>query len=145
MLKDLWIPNPASPQDLVIVPTVRDPETKLALSSRNTYLSSTERPFAPTLVQALEACSEFIQNSSLDALPAEAVIERGLQIVAPQALKAQEQGVFMRLDYIALNNVDTLEPLESVQRGQPCIISGALFVGKTRLIDNFVLNKDLNQ
>lgn len=143
-MKDLWLPNPALPQDLVIAPTVRDPESKLALSSRNAYLTDAERPFAPTLVRALEACSNFICQSSAEALPAEAIVEQGLAVVAPQSLKAQEQGVAMKLDYIALNNAETLEPITTLKRGEPAIISGALYVGKTRLIDNFVLNKDLN-
>lgn len=144
MVKDLCLPYPASSLDLVISPTTREEDTKLALSSRNAYLSQAERAYAPTLYNALQACAKALQESELDSVPADVVIEQGLSVVAQQAVQATKADVSMRLDYIALNDVHTLEPLTALKPDQPAIISGALYVGKTRLIDNLVLNMELN-
>lgn len=146
MLKDLWVPHPATPQDLVIAPTTRDPSTMLALSSRNAYLSSEEKQFAPTLYNALQACSQVIKSTSrADPLEVDSIIQQGIKIIDAQRSEATQQGVQMRSDYIALNDVHTLQPLTLIKPDQPVILSGALWVGKTRLIDNLVLNTDLNK
>ncbi|KZV90983.1 Pantoate-beta-alanine ligase [Exidia glandulosa HHB12029] len=139
MVGDLLMTYP-TPRTLHIIPTTRDTTTGLALSSRNAYLSEKERDFAPTLVSALRAGS---------TSPAPLATARGL--VEERVRQGEEQGVHMRLDYVSLNDPDTFDSLTDEQYdavrdaeltdgpGKPIILSGALWVGKTRLIDNIIL------
>ncbi|KAI6006725.1 Pantoate-beta-alanine ligase [Pisolithus orientalis] len=127
---------------LHIVPTARDPVDGLALSSRNAYLSADERLFAGTLYQALQCAeSTWSQGGTKEQSVSAAVtiIERGRE-------QATLKGVTVELDYIEMNHSDTFGILdgearkdsESLER-TPVILSGALWVGKTRLIDNIIL------
>ncbi|KAL1941218.1 hypothetical protein VTO73DRAFT_7430 [Trametes versicolor] len=143
MTRDLLLSHP-DPEHLYIVPTTRDPTTSLALSSRNAYLSPHERDhIAPALYAALQAaqCAWEAGASKAECIQrAQAVIEN----------KKREAGesVDLRLDYIEMNDAESFEVLsDAVQReeweagfaGRPVILSGAMWVGKTRLIDNIVL------
>ena len=102
--------------DIVGYPTVRE-DDGLALSSRNAYLTPAERAVAPKLNQALRTIA-----ASTD----------------PEAAIAQAKGEltaagFGQIDYIALRDADTLGPIRD---GQPRRLLAALWLGKTRLIDN---------
>ena len=103
------------------VPTVRDADG-LALSSRNAYLSVDERRRALTLPQALEQAREAI----LGGEPVEAAVDDAKR-------KLSEAG-FNRIDYVALVDAATLEPLDS-PAGEMRLIAAAV-IGTTRLIDN---------
>jgi len=110
--------------EVVAVPTVREPDG-LALSSRNAYLSAQERQRAQALPQALQAARDAIRLGTpvveaLDYARA-SLINRG----------------FARIDYLALVDAATLEPLEE-PRGDMRLIAAAV-IGGTRLIDNLAL------
>ncbi|QRV85491.1 pantothenate synthetase [Ceratobasidium sp. AG-Ba] len=125
------------------------PQDGLALSSRNAYLSPTERMAAPTLRRALGAVEAawYAGAGREDALAAgRAVVE--------EAIVQKGKEVNMRLDYIEMNDPDTFEVIPNSLRagalqrveerseedkGPAVILSGALWVGKTRLIDNILL------
>jgi pantoate--beta-alanine ligase len=103
------------------VPTVRDADG-LALSSRNAYLSADERDRALALPRALEEARQAI----LGGEPVEAVL-------APARQQLSDAG-FSRIDYFALVDSATLEPVEK-PAGEMRLIAAAV-IGTTRLIDN---------
>jgi pantoate--beta-alanine ligase len=110
--------------NIVGVPTVREPDG-LALSSRNTHLSPDERARAVALPQALAAARDSI---------------RAGETVATALQKAKQNLVdagFLRVDYVALVDAATLEPLDRAQ-GEMRLIAAAV-IGSTRLIDNLAV------
>jgi pantoate--beta-alanine ligase len=107
--------------EILGVPTVRD-EDGLALSSRNAYLSPEERSNAVELPRALNAAAEAISSGA-----------RVSEALAAAKERLTRAG-FSRIDYVALVNALTLEPLEQA-RGPMRLIAAAL-IGRTRLIDN---------
>ena len=109
------------------VATVRDADG-LALSSRNAYLTSDERNRALVLPQSLEQAREAI----LGGEPVEAALD--------DAKRQLTDAGFGRIDYFALVNAATLEPLES-PAGEMRLIAAA-FMGTTRLIDNIRVISD---
>ena len=108
------------------LPTVRDADG-LALSSRNSYLSPEERQAALALPQALGEAAERILSDENVA---------GVLAQAKARLKAAG---FSRIDYFALVNALTLEPLE--QAGGPMRLIAAAVMGRTRLIDNLAVEQ----
>ncbi|RDX49133.1 Pantoate-beta-alanine ligase [Lentinus brumalis] len=143
MTRDLLLSHP-EPENLFIVPTARDPKTSLALSSRNAYLSDHEREnAAPALYAALDAA-----KSAWEAGAPKADCISRAQAVVEQKKAELGDSVDLRLDYIEMNDPETFDELDAgisradweVEReGRPLIISGAMYVGKTRLIDNVVV------
>ncbi|MFL6854930.1 MAG: pantoate--beta-alanine ligase [Sphingomicrobium sp.] len=103
------------------VPTVRDADG-LALSSRNAYLDADERKRAVALPRALEQARAAI----LGGEPVEAVLDDARRTLSKAGFKA--------VDYIALVDSETLDPLE-VPSGEMRLIAAAV-IGTTRLIDN---------
>jgi pantoate--beta-alanine ligase len=117
--------------EVVVGPTVRE-EDGLALSSRNVYLSTEERRAATVLRKALERARTLYNGGDRDS--ARIVLSmRSLIEAEPVA----------RIDYIAITDTDRLEPVEIIPSTEPTLISLAVFIGNTRLIDNIVLNGDL--
>jgi pantoate--beta-alanine ligase len=108
--------------ELVGCAIVRDADG-LALSSRNQYLSAEERGRALVLRRALMEMERRIAGGVVESA---ALIEAGMAVL---------QGV--RVDYLAVVDADTLLPVSSVQKGT--LVAVAAFVGKTRLIDNFLV------
>jgi pantoate--beta-alanine ligase len=113
--------------EIVGVPTVRDVDG-LALSSRNVLLSADERERAIALPAALNAAREDIRRGA----SVSAAMARGKQSLV-------EAG-FLRIDYFALVDADTLEPLEAPS-GIMRLIAAAT-IGTTRLIDNLPVETD---
>ena len=105
---------------LVIVPTVRE-EDGLALSSRNVYLSDSEREDARVMPHALLAASHAARHSS-----ASDIVRAGK--------KAFEQYPLVRLEYLELVDPSTFNPVENDYTGEATLIVAA-YVGTTRLID----------
>jgi pantoate--beta-alanine ligase len=141
--KDLLFPNP-EPDHIHIVPTSRDPTDRLALSSRNAYLSADERKFAPALFKALR-CAESAWSNGQSK---DQCISRAIALIDQVKAQAAVDGVDMRLDYIEMNDSESFDILDAASNHQltgniPVILSGALLVGRTRLIDNIVIG-DLN-
>lgn len=122
MVADLSVPV-----EIAGVPTVRDPDG-LALSSRNAYLSPDERQRAIALPRALTG--------------ARAAILAGAQVAT--ALRDAKQALidagFLRIDYLALVDASTLEPLDT-PHGEMRLIAAAV-IGTTRLIDNISVSQD---
>jgi len=119
------------------VPTERDLTDGLALSSRNAYLSPEERKVANTLHRALSLAKEGWETG----LSKSECVARSRELV--ESVRAEE-GVEMKLDYVELNDSDSFEVVgggeTKVDYGtRPVLLSGALWVGRTRLIDNFIL------
>jgi pantoate--beta-alanine ligase len=145
LIADLHMPHPPSPLHMRIVPTVRDFDN-VALSSRNAYLSPAERQYAPSLFAALSAAERAILESAEAgeaSIHSAKVLEAGTIglgdfVAAMQAPSAHQ--VDIELDYIKINNPMSLSPLAEVGKGQPAVLSGAVRIGKTRLIDNFLVN-----
>ncbi len=109
---------------IVGVPIVRQPDG-LALSSRNRYLSAQERTAALGIPGALEAAERALAWGETDARLIEASMRDAAHAVAGDALA---------LDYAAVVDPLTLEPLERVTAPARALIAGR--VGSTRLIDN---------
>jgi pantoate--beta-alanine ligase len=112
--------------EIVVMPTVRE-EDGLAMSSRNKYLSPEERRAALVLRRSLSMAENLVKSGQRDAAEISREIKEMIE-VEPLA----------EIDYISIVDVDTLDDLE-VMEGQ-VLIALAVFVGKTRLIDNVVLD-----
>lgn len=111
--------------ELVAVPTVREPDG-LAMSSRNTYLSPKERQAALVLWQALDLANQLWSEGERNA----GKIRQKMKALIDSEPLAQ-------IDYISVADAESLEELGEIDR--PALVSLAVRVGKTRLIDNIVL------
>lgn len=103
-------------------PTVRERDG-LAMSSRNVYLSADERRIAPILSQALKAGAHLIAGGTKDM----AAVERAMRQTVEQARAIQ-------IEYLAICDASTLEPLTMIERR--AVLLGAIRLGSVRLIDN---------
>jgi pantoate--beta-alanine ligase len=113
------------PIEIVICPTVREKDG-LAMSSRNSYLSPEERQAAMVLFRALGAAQAVHSNGERKADALRQIVS---ETVAKEPLA--------RLQYVSCADLDTLQEVEET-RGKT-LLSMAVFVGRTRLIDNFIL------
>jgi len=118
----------AMPIEVAIVPIVRAPDG-LALSSRNSYLTSEQRLKAPVLYHALMA--------------AKARYEAGER--SPEVLRAVMQTVLAaeplaQIDYVSAADADTLLELDR-PTDRPILLSMAVQIGQPRLIDNIILGQ----
>jgi len=120
MVRDLMIDV-----EVVVAPTKRD-EDGVALSSRNVYLSADERRAAGAIPRALAAARRALAQG-----------ERDPERIVAAARAVLDAEPLLRLDYLALVDAETLDPLERA-RGE-MLLAVAVFAGKTRLIDNEVL------
>jgi pantoate--beta-alanine ligase len=110
--------------DIIAMPTVRE-EDGLACSSRNAYLNTEERKQAAVLRKALviAKASTKLFGSRTDLLH-----------VVREAIASAS---LARIDYVDLVNAETLQPIESVKPNS--LLAVAVYFGKTRLIDNILL------
>ena len=113
------------PLRVVVCPTVRETDG-LALSSRNAYLSESQRQQARALSRSLETAAQLVQAGQRDAAK---IVARMRQVFA-------EAGV-AKIDYIALVHPDTLSDVRMVDG--PTLAVVAAYVGSARLIDNQLL------
>jgi pantoate--beta-alanine ligase len=120
MIRDLHFPI-----DLRVGETVREPNG-LAFSSRNTYLSSEERQAAPVLRRSLDHAERLWQEGERDA---ERIRKEITELITQEPLA--------RLDYVSIADARTLEEIHVIDR--KALVSLAVRIGKTRLIDNAVL------
>lgn len=112
------------PVEVVGVPTVREKDG-LALSSRNAYLSETERRIAPALFRTIGAVAKAVAEGR-DATSEEARAAANLKDLG-----------FARVDYVSVRDAETLE--ETRDPGRPRRVLAAAWLGQTRLIDNVAL------
>ena len=115
------------PVKVVGCPIVREPDG-LALSSRNRYLSPTERERALGIVSGLRAAHDAWKDGLRDPTELQAIAERPIE------------AAFDRVDYVAAADPDTLEAPTSGEKS--LLIAVAAHLGATRLIDNVVLGRD---
>jgi len=113
------------PVEIVVCPIVREPDG-LAMSSRNTYLNPEERQAATVLFRALSSAKAAFETGERNG--------EGLRKIMAETVAAEP---LARLQYVSCSDYDTLEELE-VATGKT-LLSLAVYVGKTRLIDNFVI------
>jgi pantoate--beta-alanine ligase len=111
--------------EIVVCPIVREPDG-LAMSSRNAYLSAEERKSAAVLNRALDAARGELAAGVRDALQLQAVLHR--------TLSAER---LARVDYAEVVDAESFEPVVRVNK--PSYILLAVFIGKTRLIDNLYI------
>ena len=114
--------------EIVVVPIVRE-QSGLAMSSRNNYLDADQRRAATVLNRALSKAHEAYEEGEHSA-------GRLLEIVRA-TIESEPRA---RIDYVSVNDADTLEKLEKID-DRPALVSLAVFIGGTRLIDNVVLGK----
>jgi pantoate--beta-alanine ligase len=114
--------------EIVVLPIVRE-ESGLAMSSRNSYLNDEQRRAGAVLNQALSNAHEAYEQGEQNAT-------RLTELVRASIGKEP----LARIDYVSVNDAETLEKLEKID-DRAALISLAVFIGKTRLIDNVVLAK----
>jgi pantoate--beta-alanine ligase len=113
------------PLEVVVCPIVRERDG-LAMSSRNVYLDPEQRQAGTVLYRALRAAKEAYAAGERDA---EKLRQTMKDVLANEPLA--------NVQYVSCADYDTLEELEEI-KGK-ALLSMAVFIGKTRLIDNFVL------
>lgn len=124
MARDLDLPI-----EVIGAPIVRE-EGGLALSSRNRYLSPTDRQRALAIVTGLRAAARAFDAG-----------ERGKDALLALA-RAPIEASFDRIDYVALADADELSPIEASEVPSRTLLAVAAHLGTTRLIDNVVLGED---
>jgi pantoate--beta-alanine ligase len=123
LVKDL-----AFDTEIVLLPIVRE-DSGLAISSRNLYLTYDEQASAAVIHRALVKAKTAFKEG-----------ERSAGRLAELIRSTVESEPRARLDYVAVTDAETLERVERVDE-RPTLIAVAAYIGKTRLIDNTILNK----
>ena len=113
------------PVEIVVCPIIREPDG-LAMSSRNVYLDPEQRKAATVLYRSLTGAKEAYEHGERDAKNLREIME---ELLASEPLA--------QMQYVSCADYDTLEELDMVTG--KTLLSMAVFIGKTRLIDNFVL------
>lgn len=111
--------------EIVGCPIIRE-EDGLAKSSRNTYLSEDERKAALVLSRSLKEGRKLVDDGEKDAAKVKKTIT---DIIEKEALA--------KIDYVEVVDWNTLEPVEKIDG--PVLTAIAVYIGKTRLIDNFIV------
>ena len=123
MVKDL-----AFDTEIVVLPTVRE-DSGLAISSRNLYLKPEEQESASVIHRGLMKAKEVYKKGERHASRLEELVRTTI-----------ESEPRVRVDYVSIVDAETLEKLDKIDE-RPTLIAVAAYVGKTRLIDNTMLNK----
>ncbi|HIU57889.1 MAG TPA: pantoate--beta-alanine ligase [Candidatus Ornithomonoglobus merdipullorum] len=111
--------------EIVGCPIVREADG-LAKSSRNTYLNAEERKAALCLSRGLSAGRKLIENG-----------ERSAEAVKNVVRGEIEKEQLAKIDYVEAVNAETLDNAETAEA--PLLVAVAVYIGKTRLIDNFIV------
>lgn len=115
--------------EIIAVPTVREPDG-LAMSSRNAYLNKEERRAATVLWRALNLAQELWARGEDSAKRLRAAMT---ELIATEPLAS--------IDYVSVADATTLQELERIDR--PALVSIAVKIGHTRLIDNVIIETSL--
>lgn len=113
------------PIEIVVVPTARE-EDGLAMSSRNSYLSEEQRQSATVLYRALQNARYAYEEGEREA--------GALRRIMIDTLNAEP---YAKIDYVSCADRETLKELATITDG--ALLSMAVFIAKTRLIDNWIL------
>ena len=113
--------------DLEIIgcPIIREADG-LAKSSRNTYLSGEEREAATILHKGLLRGEELIRNG-----------EKSASVIAREITRVIESEPLARIDYVEVVDFDRIEKIDTIEG--TVLTAVAVYIGKTRLIDNFII------
>ncbi len=111
--------------EIVPCPIIRE-EDGLAKSSRNTYLNIEERQAALCLSKSLKAAKEMIEAGETNA---ENVKAKAVEIINSEKLS--------KIDYVEIVDLNTLKSIDKIEK--PFLMAEAVYIGKTRLIDNFIM------
>jgi pantoate--beta-alanine ligase len=122
MVKDLDFPL-----EVVVMPTIREGEG-LAMSSRNSYLSAEEKAAALVVSRSLRKAEELFASGERRGARVKAAVE-GVLAEEPRAA----------VEYVSVADTTTLDELEQIPARGPALVSLAVRIGKTRLIDNVIL------
>lgn len=122
LVKDLALDT-----EVIVLPTVRE-DSGLAMSSRNSYLSPEEQEAATVIHRALLKAKEFYKAGEKHAAK--------LMDLVRTTIEAEPR---VRVDYVSINDAETLESLDKLD-DRTVMIAVAAYIGKIRLIDNTMLN-----
>lgn len=111
-----------------VMPIVRD-EDGLALSSRNKYLLKEEREAALLMPEALKEATILINNGLFEA-----------NKIREKIVKELKKNKCIKIDYVEIVNLKTLESVDKIDNNNT-LVAVAIKLGKTRLIDNFILGE----
>lgn len=112
---------------IVACPIIRE-EDGLAKSSRNTYLNAEERVAALVLSRALNKGKALVESGELSAAKVKDVI---MEELCKEPLA--------RVDYVEVVDADSIEPVKELKGN--ILVAIAVYIGKTRLIDNFIMEE----
>ncbi|MGB9770790.1 MAG: pantoate--beta-alanine ligase [Candidatus Kapaibacteriota bacterium] len=112
--------------NIVVAPIVREKDG-LAMSSRNVYLSTKEREVAPEIFRALNKGVDAIKNG-----------ERRRKIINSIVIEHLRRFSDFYIDYVASVNAENFSEPEEFKSGEKVVILVAVYLGKTRLIDNML-------
>ncbi len=121
MVKDINMPI-----KVILMPIVRDPDG-LAMSSRNKYLNCEERKASLVLSKSLQIARKMIQLNN--RIQSKDIIRKMKKEIAKEKLA--------KIDYVKVVNAETLEEIKQIKR--KVLIALAVWIGKTRLIDNLLI------
>lgn len=110
--------------EVVGCPTVRE-EDGLAKSSRNSYLSPQERKAALVIFKALTQCRHRIEAG-----------ERSANLLIKELKESLNREPLAHIDYVEIVDWEVLQPVDKIEK--PVLVAVAVFIGSTRLIDNFI-------
>ncbi len=117
--------------EIIPCPTIREADG-LAMSSRNSYLSTEERKAATVIYRSLLEAKETYRKGETKA--------KVLKEIVGGILRGEP--LVRRIDYVEIVHPETLEPLEEVGE-EGAILAVALYIGKARLIDNILLREEV--
>ncbi len=123
MVLDLGIPT-----EIVMCPIVRE-ASGLALSSRNTYLADDERTAALVLSRSLQEAREVYETG-----------EKRAKVLKEITAAQLADEPLANIDYVEIYSFPELAEIEKIDR--PALLAVAVFIGKTRLIDNIILGEE---
>jgi len=110
---------------IIVAPTVREKDG-LAMSSRNTYLTTEERASAPVMYRSLRLAADMYEKGERDARKIREAMTKLISAV-PAA----------KIDYISISDINTLQDIDDITG--KVLVSMAVKLGKPRLIDNIIL------
>ncbi|MEX0778509.1 MAG: pantoate--beta-alanine ligase [Balneolales bacterium] len=113
--------------DVVMAPTKRESDG-LAISSRNVYLTSSQRKSAPFLYQTLCDLADLIKSGQEDIQP----------FIRSRSAEFKEKGLI--IDYLSCAEPPRMVPVSRIKKNRDYILAGAVFAGDTRLIDNLIIH-----
>lgn len=125
MVKDLNVGT-----EVIGCPIVREPDG-LAKSSRNTYLNESERQAALVLSRSLKVGKALVEAGETDASVIKGAITQEI-----------EKEPLAKIDYVDVVDFDTVTPIDKIDTKNGSVLAAiAVYIGKTRLIDNFISEK----